>query len=193
LRRFIDLDDGQVLGQHRGRESLTLGQKARIPGRSTKYYIAAKSLPENPHRVFPAIAAADVRDGDVFVVRDAEHPALFRASISLPLSRINWIAGKPPEKLLSTVRAVGESSAAVFRCECKCRYAQKPVGCSLHMISTPRSTSDRESSPSALTCTLDGDAITVMVTFDDPQRAVTPGQILALYEGDVCLGGAVIE
>jgi tRNA-uridine 2-sulfurtransferase len=31
------------------------------------------------------------------------------------------------------------------------------------------------------------------LTFDEPQRALTPGQICALYEGDVLLGGAVFE
>ena len=31
------------------------------------------------------------------------------------------------------------------------------------------------------------------VVFDEPQWAVTPGQSVVLYEGDVCLGGAVIE
>ena len=30
------------------------------------------------------------------------------------------------------------------------------------------------------------------VLFDRPQRAVTPGQSLVLYDGPVCLGGAVI-
>ena len=31
------------------------------------------------------------------------------------------------------------------------------------------------------------------VRFDDPQWAPTPGQYLALYDGDTCLGGAAIE
>ncbi|CAD5269292.1 tRNA (5-methylaminomethyl-2-thiouridylate)-methyltransferase [Halomonas sp. 59] len=33
----------------------------------------------------------------------------------------------------------------------------------------------------------------VEVTFDDPQWAVTPGQSLVLYDGDICLGGGVIR
>jgi tRNA-specific 2-thiouridylase len=34
---------------------------------------------------------------------------------------------------------------------------------------------------------------TLEVHFTDAQRAVTPGQSLVLYDGDVCLGGAVIS
>ncbi len=32
----------------------------------------------------------------------------------------------------------------------------------------------------------------VQVTFDQPQQAITPGQAVVLYQGDVCLGGGII-
>ncbi|TAK03649.1 tRNA 2-thiouridine(34) synthase MnmA [Patescibacteria group bacterium] len=43
-------------------------------------------------------------------------------------------------------------------------------------------------------CTVDavGDA-TVSITFDEPQRAVTPGQSIVFYDGDEVLGGGVLS
>ncbi len=47
--------------------------------------------------------------------------------------------------------------------------------------------------PAPATLQTAGDATRVEVAFDDPQRAVTPGQGAVFYDGDVVLGGGWIE
>ena len=42
-------------------------------------------------------------------------------------------------------------------------------------------------------CAVQATSDQVALTFTDPQWAVTPGQSAVLYDGDVCLGGGVIE
>lgn len=58
-----------------------------------------------------------------------------------------------------------------FRCYAKTRYRQPDQACTVFA----------------------GDQQGVMIVFDEPQRAVTPGQSAVLYKDDICLGGAVIE
>ena len=42
-------------------------------------------------------------------------------------------------------------------------------------------------------CTLEKTEHGYRALFDEPQRAVTPGQSVVFYDGEVCLGGGVIE
>ncbi|WP_055105158.1 tRNA 2-thiouridine(34) synthase MnmA [Paenibacillus ihumii] len=58
-----------------------------------------------------------------------------------------------------------------FKCTAKFRYRQQDQGVTL----TPRE---------------DG---TMFVAFDQPQKAITPGQAVVFYDGDECLGGGTIE
>ena len=55
-----------------------------------------------------------------------------------------------------------------FRCEARIRYRSPAVACTIHSLSP------------------------LTVTFDAPQKAVTPRQSVVFYSGDVCLGGALI-
>ena len=64
----------------------------------------------------------------------------------------------------------GAPPARAFACTAQTRYRQRDEACTVEVRD-------------------DG---TLAVGFADPQRAVTPGQSLVLYDGEVCLGGAVI-
>ena len=64
----------------------------------------------------------------------------------------------------------GQAPASEFRCTAKTRYRQHDVDCTVSVHSDN----------------------TLSVLFDQPQRAVTPGQSLVMYQNDICLGGAVI-
>ena len=64
----------------------------------------------------------------------------------------------------------GSPPAAQFDCTAQTRYRQHDEPCTVTVAD-------------------DG---TLAVRFARGQRAVTPGQSLVLYEGETCLGGAVI-
>ena len=53
----------------------------------------------------------------------------------------------------------------------KFRYRQKDNGVKIHFI----------------------DDAKILLIFDEPYKAVTPGQAAVLYDGDICLGGGLIE
>jgi len=65
----------------------------------------------------------------------------------------------------------GNPPSSTFTCTAKTRYRQPDQECVVNLLA-------------------DG---TLDVSFDQPQRAVTPGQSVVFYSDDVCLGGAVIE
>jgi tRNA-specific 2-thiouridylase len=65
----------------------------------------------------------------------------------------------------------GEPPNAPFCCRAKVRYRQQDQACTITQLK--------------------GDNCSVR--FDKPQRAVTAGQSVVFYDGDVCLGGGIIE
>ncbi|KRL52379.1 tRNA 2-thiouridine(34) synthase MnmA [Lacticaseibacillus manihotivorans] len=64
----------------------------------------------------------------------------------------------------------GSAPAQDFHCTAKFRYRQADVGVTVH---------------------LDGD--NAHIVFDEPVRAITPGQAVVLYNGEECYGGGTID
>ena len=65
----------------------------------------------------------------------------------------------------------GEAPAEDIRCRVRVRYKQKEQWATVH----PTGKDAAE------------------ITFDEPQRAITPGQSAVLYDDDIVLGGGIIE
>ncbi len=65
----------------------------------------------------------------------------------------------------------GETPTAPFRCAAKTRYSQTEAPCTVYPLPESR----------------------MRVVFDQPQRAITAGQAVVLYDGEEVLGGGTIE
>ena len=127
---------GNVLGQHRGIEFFTVGQRRGLGMASGEPRYVLRVDPEN---------------NQVVVGSEEE---LYRDRVWA--SRVSYIQGHPPAEPLE----VGV----------KIRYKSREAPAILH----PRP-------DGALLC------------FEQPQRAITPGQAAVFYQGDVLLGGGIME
>lgn len=131
------LEDGTVIGQHKGIIYYTIGQRKGL-GISAKEPLFVKEIRPETNEVV-------LSDND----------ALF--TDTLYASNFNWIAVE------------GLQQGETLKCLAKIRYKHKE---------------------SPATVTAEGDLIKVV--FDEPQRAITKGQAVVLYDGDIVVGGGTI-
>jgi tRNA-specific 2-thiouridylase len=118
------------------------------------------------------VAVKDAKRNVLVAVQGHDHPLL--TSDALTTGQMHWLAPPPGAAPGGPTSEPGTGQSAMchpFRCTAKVRYRQ---------------------ADQAALCAPQPDG-TARLVFDQPQRAVTPGQYAVIYDGDRCLGGAVIE
>jgi len=133
---------GEVIGQHRGHQYYTIGQRSGLGiGGGTPYYIVERRPETN----------------EIVVALGDDDPALYKKIIS---------AEQISEIIPGTLNNfVGQPLKA------RIRYRQPLQGCKIMKINNG----------------------IVLIEFDQPQRAVAPGQFIAFYDDDELIGSAVIQ
>ena len=102
----------------------------------------------------------------MFVCGDTHHPALYSTELYIDANEFNWIGGSLP---------VPMERGKILPALCRTRHLQPLIPCSVEIeknAGNPR----------------------IIVRFDRPVRAITPGQTAAIYVGGglICLGGGQI-
>jgi tRNA-uridine 2-sulfurtransferase len=161
--------DGAVVGHHEGHQHFTIGQRKGVG--------VAFGRPIYVVDIDPRTNKVVVGEKDALMKR-----TLIAHQVNLLSDRLRAPAPSPPRadnvpSRDSFTSRVGEgwgeglASPPAVRCTAKIRYNHQGV---------------------PATATITGpDELTV--TFDQPQSAITPGQAVVLFDGDVVLGGGWID
>ncbi len=161
----IETPDGRVIGEHVGLSFYTVGQRRGI-GMGGR----ADSGGEPWY-----VASKDMARNVLIVVQGHDHPLL--RSPRLWADQMHFLAGAAP------------ASNAVLTA--KTRYRQHDAACTLTVDPMSIDAMPGGKGPSRDDQAAAG--VRAVLAFDEPQWAVTPGQSVVIYEGDVCLGGGFIS
>ena len=98
------------------------------------------------------------------------------AGKDIPQNTLMVVQGEHPALYANALTAsqlhwITKTPTFPLKAHAKIRYRQEDQACAVSMLSPER----------------------CQVTFAEPQRAITPGQSIVFYEGDICLGGGIIE
>ncbi|PCH97076.1 MAG: tRNA 2-thiouridine(34) synthase MnmA [Gammaproteobacteria bacterium] len=110
------------------------------------------------------VVEKDLLRNVLIVGQGHNHPRLF--SKGLIANQLHWVDR--------------QELSAPIKCTVKTRYRQEDVACTV----TPLESSTTKN---------EDDSRQYQIGFDEPQSSVTPGQSVVFYQGDICLGGGIIN
>ena len=170
---FIDIDTGEIVGHHHGSMHYTIGQGAKISGANIKYFVCGKGSSRDTANT-------------VFVCNDTHHPSLYTDELLVDFEAFNWIGiGENSSNRIKSFNHVPAplTKGKPIQVLARTRHLQPLVPCT---VSWQRHFDGNSSSSLGM----------LSMRFDKPMRAITPGQIVALYSGNnglICLGGGPIH
>ena len=164
-------DHGRRIGEHVGLAFYTLGQRKGIGiggargGSGEPWFVAAKRRESNT----------------LVVVQGHDHPLL--CSRWLRATDAHWIAGGAPDL------------AVAYGAKTRYRQADSPCAIAGPDAATTAGASGIGGGAEGVATEVPAPAgkAAFCLRFEAPQWAVTPGQSAVLYDGEVCLGGGVID
>ena len=105
--QFVCVESSHVIGEHKGYALYTSGQRARVSGQSTRWYVVDKDIGSNV----------------VYVCEGADHPALFTRD--LMAQSPCWVSGRPPAAL---------TAGTALRCEARIRHPGQRHACTIRAV-----------------------------------------------------------
>jgi tRNA U34 2-thiouridine synthase MnmA/TrmU len=183
---FIDIDTGLIVGsssssthQHRGNYYYTIGQGAKVSGVTTKYYVCGREY------------------NNVYVCNSTHHPALYSDELYIDYHSLNWIGCFSGSDDIDGGESGGSMPPSPLWKEggritvlARTRHLQPLVSCTVTWDRDNKIKHDCVSSNNG-----GSGGGRFVIKFSKPIRAITPGQICALYagrDGVICLGGGPI-
>ncbi len=190
--------DGVQVGRHQGLSFYTLGQRKGLGIGGVRKEVSKRSLNRSPLVSEEGkgwfVAKKDLETNTLYVSQDHDHPWL----MSRALTTIDscWVSGVAPgaaQDVRSRLMSESGHSNDAERFGVKTRYRQpdaaaRVVPMTVQSISRERRDEPSRPIPPAFEVAEQGFAL----QFEESQWAVTPGQSVVVYDGEICLGGGII-
>ncbi len=159
--------NGEVVGAHRGLSFYTIGQREGIQvAGPVPYYVVDKDFENNQ-----LILAKGNMDERLYKKELIAVDSHWISSVSSDVETTPCLPAVSEGGVSAGHDARRARGTSLHYCTAAIRYRQKPESCIVEI--------QKDQS--------------LKVTFESPQRAITPGQSIVFYQGDECLGGAVIK
>ena len=187
-------ENGEKIGRHDGALYLTIGQRHGFTTSQTnadltqtnadKKQINTKKTHQDVGPYY--IISKDIKNNTITVSQDPHPEARLRSLASglVKIKDVNWTLGEEPD-LTKTYSA-------------RIRYRQPLEECEIKIKNHPTrglpiSTLTSFVRNSGIKSNIKNQDKEYEIHFTNPQKAITPGQSIVIYDGEVCLGGGVIS